>query len=93
PISDQLGTAGQGGIVDNHWAQIFGVAAALSIIGAGASNSGVSSGDQENSSSRYRSEVQEAAADSAQTILGRYANIQPTLTVPHGSRVVIYLQR
>ena len=91
--ADQLGTAGQGGIVDNHWAQIFGVAAAVSIIGAGASNSGVSSGDQENSSSRYRSEVQEAAADSAQTILGRYANIQPTLTVPHGSRVVIYLQR
>ncbi|WP_256824061.1 TrbI/VirB10 family protein [Pseudomonas kurunegalensis] len=91
--TDQLGTAGQGGVVDNHWAQIFGVAAAVSIIGAGASNSGVSSGDQENSSSRYRSEVQEAAADSAQTILGRYANIQPTVTVPHGSRVVIYLQR
>ncbi|HCF9641888.1 TPA: TrbI/VirB10 family protein [Pseudomonas aeruginosa] len=91
--TDQLGTAGQGGVVDNHWAQIFGVAAAVSIIGAGASNSGVSSSDQENSSSRYRSEVQDAAADSAQTILGRYANIQPTVTVPHGSRVVIYLQR
>lgn len=91
--TDQLGTSGQGGVVDNHWAQIFGVAAAVSIIGAGASNSGVSSGDQENSASRYRGEVQEAAADSAQTILGRYANIQPTVTVPHGSRVVIYLQR
>ena len=91
--SDQLGTAGQGGVVDNHWGQIFGVAAAVSIIGAGASNTGVSSGDQENSASRYRSEVQEAAAESAQTILGRYASIQPTLTVPHGSRVVIYLQR
>lgn len=91
--SDQLGTAGQGGVVDNHWGQIFGVAAAVSIIGAGASNTGVSSGDQENSASRYRSEVQEAAAESAQTILGRYASIQPTLTIPHGSRVVIYLQR
>jgi len=91
--TDQLGTTGQGGVVDNHWEQIFGVAAAVSIIGAGASNSGVTSGDQENSSSRYRSEVQEAAADSAQNILGRYANIQPTVSVPHGSRVVIYLQR
>ncbi|USW93375.1 TrbI/VirB10 family protein [Pseudomonas proteolytica] len=91
--SDQLGTAGQGGVVDNHWGQIFGVAAAVSIIGAGASNTGVSSGDQENSASRYRTEVQEAASESAQTILGRYASIQPTLTVPHGSRVVIYLQR
>ena len=91
--SDQLGTAGQGGVVDNHWGQIFGVAAAVSIIGAGASNTGVSSGDQENSASRYRTEVQQAASESAQTILGRYASIQPTLTVPHGSRVVIYLQR
>lgn len=91
--TDQLGSAGQGGIVDNHWAQIFGVAAAVSIIGAGASNTGVSSGDQENSGSNYRTEVQEAAADSAQTILGRYASIQPSLTVPHGSRVVIYLNR
>lgn len=91
--SDQLGSAGQGGVVDNHWAQIFGVAAAVSIIGAGASNTGVSSGDQENSSSQYRTQVQEAAAESSQTILSRYANIQPTVTVPHGSRVVIYLQR
>ncbi|MGY2172129.1 TrbI/VirB10 family protein [Pseudomonas gingeri] len=91
--SDQLGSAGQGGVVDNHWATIFGVAAAVSIIGAGASNGGVSSSDQENSSSNYRTEVQQAAASSSQTILGRYANIQPTLTVPHGSRVVIYLQR
>lgn len=91
--TDQLGSAGQGGVVNNHWAQIFGVAAAVSIIGAGASNSGVSSGDEENSASRYRSEVQEAAANSSQTILSRYANIQPTITVPHGSRVVIYLQR
>ncbi|KPB32733.1 TrbI/VirB10 family protein [Pseudomonas lundensis] len=91
--ADQLGSAGQGGVVDNHWAQIFGVAAAVSIIGAGASNSGVSSGDQENSASQYRTEVQQAAAQSSQTILSRYANIQPTVTVPHGSRVVIYLQR
>lgn len=91
--TDQLGSAGQGGVVDNHWAQIFGVAAAVSIIGAGASNAGVTSGDQENSASVYRTEVQEAAADSAQTILGRYASIPPSLTVPHGSRVVIYLNR
>lgn len=91
--ADQLGSAGQGGVVDNHWAQIFGVAAAISVIGAGASNSGVGSGDQENSASTYRTEVQEAAADSAQTVLSRYANIQPSLTVPHGSRVVIYLNR
>lgn len=91
--ADQLGSAGQGGVVDNHWATIFGVAAAVSVIGAGASNTGVSSGDQENSASNYRTQVQEAAADSAQTVLGRYANIQPSLTVPHGSRVVIYLNR
>ncbi|KLB46260.1 type VI secretion protein, partial [Xanthomonas euvesicatoria] len=44
--ADQLGTAGMGGIVDTHFAEIFGMSALLSIIGAGASNAGVSSGDQ-----------------------------------------------
>ena len=42
PGADQLGTAGMGGIVDTHFAEIFGMSALLSIIGAGASNIGVS---------------------------------------------------
>ncbi|WP_430504831.1 TrbI/VirB10 family protein [Ralstonia pseudosolanacearum] len=90
---DQLGTAGMGGIVDTHFAEIFGTSALLSIIGAGAANVGVSSGDQYNSASQYRQSVQQAAAQSSQQVLSPYINMQPTVTVPAGSRVRIYVNK
>ncbi|PNR90609.1 type VI secretion protein [Xanthomonas oryzae pv. oryzae] len=91
--SDQLGTAGMGGIVDTHFAGIFGTSALLSIIGAGASNAGVSSGDQYNSAAAYRQSVQQAAAQTSQSVLQPYINIPPTITVPAGSRVRIYVNK
>jgi type IV secretion system protein VirB10 len=91
--ADQLGTAGMGGIVDTHFAEIFGISALLSIIGAGASNAGVSSGDQNNSVASYRQSVQQAAAQSSQSVLQPYINIPPTITVPAGSRVRIYVNK
>lgn len=93
PGADQLGTAGMGGIVDTHFAEIFGMSALLSIIGAGASNAGVSSGDQYNSAAAYRQSVQQAAAQSSQSVLQPYINIPPTITVPAGSRVRIYVNK
>ncbi|PRP68797.1 type VI secretion protein [Chromobacterium amazonense] len=91
--ADQLGSAGMGGIVDSHFAQIFGTSALLSIIGAGAANVGVSSSDQNNSAAYYRQQVQQAAAQTSQQVLQPYLAIQPTVTVPAGSRVRIYLNR
>ncbi|EHP44167.1 VirB10 protein [Cupriavidus basilensis OR16] len=91
--ADQLGTAGMGGVVDTHFAQIFGMAALLSIIGAGSSTVGVGGGDQYNSAAYYRQSVQQAAAQTSQQILQPYANMPPTVTVPAGSRVRIYVNR
>lgn len=91
--ADQLGTAGMGGRVDTHFAQIFGMSALLSIIGAGASNVGVSSGDKYNSAAAYRQSVQQAAAQSSQSALQPYLGIQPTITVPAGARVRIYANK
>lgn len=91
--ADQLGSVGMGGFVDNHFAQIFGVSALLSIIGAGASNIGVSSTDQNNSAAQYRQSVQEAAANSSQQVLQPYANIPPTIKVPPASQIRIYVNR
>ncbi|MEB0013930.1 TrbI/VirB10 family protein [Glaciimonas sp. Gout2] len=91
--SDQLGTAGMGGIVDAHFAEIFGTSALLSIIGAGAANTGVSSGDQNNSSAQYRQSVQQAAAQTSQSILAPIINIPPTITTPAGSRIRIFVNR
>jgi type IV secretion system protein VirB10 len=89
---DQFGTAGMGGIVDTHFAEIFGMSALLSIIGAGASNAGVSSGDQY-SAAYYRQSVQQAAAQTSQQVLTPYINIPPTITVPAGSWVRIYVNK
>ncbi len=91
--SDQLGTAGMGGQVDSHFAEIFGTSALLSIIGAGSAMIGVSSGDQNNSAAQYRESVQLAAAQTAQSVLAPYINIPPTVTVPPGARVRIFVNR
>jgi type IV secretion system protein VirB10 len=91
--ADQLGTTGMGGLVDTHFASIFGMSALLSIIGAGASNAGVSAGDQYNSGAAYRQSVQQAAARTSQSVLQPYINIAPTITVLAGSRVRIYVNR
>jgi type IV secretion system protein VirB10 len=91
--ADQLGTAGMGGIVDTHFAEIFGMSALLSIIGAGASNTGVGSGDQYNSAAAYRESVQQAAAQTSQSVLQRYITIPPTVIVQAGTRVRIYVNK
>ncbi|AIY44191.1 Inner membrane protein of type IV secretion of T-DNA complex, TonB-like, VirB10 (plasmid) [Collimonas arenae] len=91
--SDQLGTSGIGGLVDTHFAEIFGTSSLISIIGAGASNTGVSTGDQNNSSSQYRQSVQQAAAQTSQSVLAPYINIPPTITAPAGTRIRIFVNR
>lgn len=93
PGGDQLGMAGLGGYVDRHFAEIFGIAALISIIGAGASNAGVGSQDQYNSAAQYRAAVQQAAAQTAQQMLQSSMNIPPTVTVPEGTSVRIFINR
>lgn len=91
--ADQLGTSGMGGVVNTHFAEIFGTSALLSIIGAGSATVGVSAGDQNNSSAQYRDSVQQAAAQTSQSVLAPYINMPPTITAPAGSRVRIFVNR
>ncbi|AKK24694.1 TrbI/VirB10 family protein [Pandoraea oxalativorans] len=91
--ADQLGTSGMGGLVDTHFAEVFGMSALLSIIGAGAATVGVNPVDQYNSAAAYRQSVQQAAAQTSQSVLQPYINIAPTITVPAGSRVRIYVNQ
>lgn len=91
--ADQLGTTGMGGEVDNHFAEIFGVSALLSIMGAGASTANVSSSDQANSASFFRQQVQQAAAQTSSQVLSGYANISPTITVQAGQPIRILVNR
>jgi type IV secretion system protein VirB10 len=91
-VADQLGSSGLDGDVDNHYAQILGMSAVLSILGAGSSNVGVSGMDNSNSAAMYRENVQSSLAQSSQQLLSGYANIPPTLTVAQGARVRIQVE-
>lgn len=92
PVADQLGSAGLDGEVDNHVGQILGMSAALSLLGAGASNYGASSSDQYNSQSAYRTSIQQSMAQSSQQMLGGYANIPPTIKSKQATRVRIQVE-
>ncbi len=91
--TDTLGRAGIRGDVNNHFWQIFGTSALLSLIGAGASNLGVESGDQNNSLSAYREGVTEAFQASAAKVLDSFIDIPPTISVKQGSQVKVFVAR
>ena len=93
PGTDTLGRAGIGGDVDNHYLEIFGVSAMLSIIGAGASSYGVNSGDQPNSASAYRQAIQQSFAQTSQQVLSPYAQVAPTIHVNQGEAIKIFVNR
>lgn len=91
--TDALGQAGVQGETDNHFAQVFGMSALLSIIGAGAGTAGVDAGSGYNSADAYRSAVQQSFARTSDRVLGTYANIPPTNTVHQGERIKVFLNR
>ena len=93
PGTDTLGRAGIGGEVDNHYLEIFGVSAMLSIIGAGASSYGVNAGDQPNSATAYRQAIQQSFAQTSQQVLSPYAQIAPTIHVNQGKAIKIFVNR
>jgi type IV secretion system protein VirB10 len=93
PGTDSLGRAGLGGEVDNHYLEIFGVSAMLSIIGTGASSYGVNSGDQPNSATAYRQAIQQSFAQTSQQVLSPYAQIAPTIHVNQGEAIKIFVNR
>ena len=92
-VTDALGRTGMAGETDNHFAQIFGMSALLSIIGAGASTVGVSADARYNSADAYRHEVQQSFGRTADRVLEPYANIPPTNTIGQGERIKVLLNR
>ena len=91
--TDALGRAGVEGETDNHFAQIFGMSALLSIVGAGAGTAGVSPDARYNSVDVYRHEVQQSFARTADRVLEPYANVPPTNTIAQGERIKVFLNR
>lgn len=93
PSTNNLGLVGMGGKVNNHFVRIFGTAALLSLLGGSSATIDVGRNDRQNSASAYRTEVANAFRDTAQSVIGRYADIPPTITVQHGSRIKVLIAK
>ena len=91
--TDSLGQAGIEGNVDNHFFAMFGAATLLSIIGASASTVGVQPQDNNNSLSTYRSSVSQGFSDAANTVLGTFVRIKPTITIHQGTAIKVFVAR
>jgi type IV secretion system protein VirB10 len=87
---DQIGEEGLKDQVNNHYLQIFGTSIALGVI-AGASQ--ISQGGSNLNSSGSQSFTNGAASSvsqSATTILDKFIQIPPTITIREGHRVKVY---
>ncbi len=94
PGADALGRAGMSGDVDNHFWQMFGAATLLSVIGAETATVGVNpTQDQNNSVASLRQSAAESFNRSAGSVLDRYIDIKPTITVDQGKLVKIFVSK
>ena len=92
PGTDNLGIAGMNAdSVNTHFFARFGEASLLSVIGAGAANSGVSSNDAYNSEAAYREAVSQSFQRSAQQSLQGTVAMKPTLKVFQGTNIVVFV--
>jgi type IV secretion system protein VirB10 len=87
---DQIGEEGAKDKVDNHYLQIFGTSIALGVIsGAGEIESG--GGTISTSGSQaFTTGAAGSVSQSATTILDRFMQIPPTITIREGHRIKIY---
>lgn len=90
--ADNLGVAGMGAdSINRHFWARFGEAILLSIIGAGAENIGVSSGDQYNAAQAYRVAVADSLTKSANQSLKQNGSIAPTLRINQGKPIIVFV--
>ncbi len=87
---DQIGEEGLKDKVNNHYLQIFGTSIALGVI-AGASQITQGGGTITTSGSQaFTNGAASSVSQSATTILDRFIQIPPTITIREGHRVKVY---
>jgi type IV secretion system protein VirB10 len=87
---DQIGEEGLKDMVNNHYLQIFGTSIALGVI-AGAAQIEQGGGALSGSGSQlFTSGASASVSQSATTILDRFIQIPPTITIREGHRVKVY---
>lgn len=94
PGTDSLGVSGQAGdSINRHFWQQFGEATFLSILSASSATAGVSSDDEYNSASQYRTAVSDSLSQSASDTLNQNGDIKPTITIYQGAQINIFVAR
>jgi type IV secretion system protein VirB10 len=87
---DQIGEEGMKDKVNNHYFQIFGASIALGVIsGAGEITQGGGT-ISTNGSQAFTTGAAGSLSQSASTILDRFIQIPPTITIREGHRVKVY---
>jgi type IV secretion system protein TrbI len=88
---DQAGATGIKDKVNNHYVEIFGASIALGIISGAAEATNANQGYNETGSEAYRQGISSSLAQSGATVLDRFINIPPTITIREGHRIKVYI--
>ncbi|WP_431323421.1 type IV secretion system protein VirB10 [Rhizobium sp. YTU87027] len=103
--TDGLGRSGLTGIVDNKWRERFGSAILLSVVGAGSSYligygsnqfsspSGNGETDSDRAGELARETIARTFSDMANQALSENLRIPPTINVPQGERIFVYVRQ
>ena len=88
---DQAGESGVKDKVNNHYMEIFGASIALGVISGAAEATSFNEGYNETGSEAYRQGIASSLSQSGATVLDRFINIPPTITIRNGHRIKIYI--
>jgi type IV secretion system protein VirB10 len=88
---DQAGATGLKDKVNNHYVEIFGASIALGVISGAAEATTFSQGYNETGSEAYKQGIASSLAQSGATVLDRFINIPPTITIREGQRIKVYI--
>lgn len=95
PSADLLGQSGMSGTVDSHFWKIFGTSTLLSILGVGASSTSVgdSNGQLGVYGNPYQVAITQGMLNASNNILQARINIQPTIRIPQGLPIQVFVAR
>jgi len=88
---DQAGATGLKDKVNNHYVEIFGASIALGVISGAAEATNFNEGYSETGSEAYKQGIASSLAQSGATVLDRFINIPPTITIREGHRIKVYI--
>jgi type IV secretion system protein VirB10 len=88
---DQAGSTGLKDMVNNHYVKIFGASIALGIISGAAEATNLNQGYNESGTEAYKSGVASSLSQSSASVLDRFTNIPPTITIREGHRIKVYI--